>query len=115
MIIPDNDTAGIERILSVQDAGLIFGVEVELDITHTWIGDLTAELQSPTGTRVLLHNRLGGSTDNIIRTYSSSDTTSLQPLRGEAIAGDWRLRVSDHAGADQGKLNRWALKFYPPA
>jgi subtilisin-like proprotein convertase family protein len=115
LIIPDNSTAGIERTVSVAEAGQLSELEVDLDLTHTWVGDLTVELRSPAGTRVLLHNRLGGAADNIIRTYSSADTAALQPLRGEDMTGDWRLRVSDHASADQGKLNRWSLKFYPLA
>ncbi len=115
MIIPDNDLAGIERSVSVADSGKISELEVDLDLTHTWIGDLTVELRSPAGTRVLLHNRLGGAADNLITTYSSADTEALVPLRGETMTGDWRLRVSDQAGADQGKLNRWGLTFFPQA
>lgn len=115
LIIPDNDPAGVERTLSVVHTGDISELEVDLDLTHTWIGDLTVELRSPAGTRILLHDRLGGAADNIITTYSSADTPALLPLRGEAMAGDWRLRVSDQADADQGKLNRWGLRLYPLA
>ena len=60
---------------------------------------------------MLLHNRSGGSANNIIKTYSMTNTSHLQNLRGDSIAGDWRLHVSDHAGADQGKINRWALQL----
>ena len=47
------------------------------------------------------------------KTYTMMNTGSLQNIRGDSIGGDWKLHVSDHEGADQGKLNRWALKLSP--
>ena len=111
VIIPDNSPAGIERSLAVAKTGQLDSISVEIDITHTYIGDLIVELTAPDNTAVLLHNRLGGSADNIIKTYTLLNTSSLQALRGHAIQGNWSLKVSDRAGADQGKLNRWALKL----
>ena len=111
VIIPDNVQGGIERVLTVSDTGQLDNIVVELDITHTYIGDLVVELISPDNTLVLLHNRSGGSANNIIKTYTLMNTSNLQNLRGDSIAGDWRLHVSDHAGLDQGKLNRWALQL----
>ena len=111
VIIPDNVRGGIERSLTVADSGQIDNIVVELDITHTYIGDLVVELISPDDTLVLLHNRSGGSANNIIKTYTMTNTSNLQNLRGDSTGGDWRLHVSDHAGLDQGKLNRWALQL----
>lgn len=111
MIIPDDSQGGIERTLSVADSGQLDTIQIELDITHTYIGDLVVELVSPNGASVLLHNRSGGSADNLIKTYSLLNTSGLDVLRGESINGDWRLRVADHANLDQGKLNRWALQL----
>ena len=109
--IPDNTLGGIERTLSVPDNGQLDTIEIELDITHTYIGDLVVRLISPSGTSVMLHNRSGGSADNLIRAYGVTNTSALQVLRGESISGNWRLNVSDHANVDQGKLNRWAIKL----
>ena len=109
VIIPDNVQRGIERVLMVSDTGHIDNIVVELDITHTYIGDLVVELISPDNTLVLLHNRSGGSANNIIKTYTMMNTSNLQNFRGDSVNGRWRLKVSDHAGRDQGKLNRWAL------
>ena len=111
IIIPDNVQGGIERVLTVSETGQLDRIAVELDITHTYIGDLVVELVSPDNTSIFLHNRSAGSTNNIIKTYTMINTSSLQNLRGDAINGGWKLKVSDHAGADQGKLNRWALKL----
>ena len=109
--IPDNTLGGIERTLSFPDNGQLDTIEIELDITHTYIGDLVVRLISPSGTSVMLHNRSGGSADNLIRAYGVTNTSALQVLRGESISGNWRLNVSDHANVDQGKLNRWAIKL----
>lgn len=111
VIIPDNSPAGIERSLAVVKAGQLDSINVEIDITHTYIGDLIVELMAPDNTAVLLHNRTGGSADNIIKTYTLLNTSSLQALRGHGIQGNWRLKVSDRADVDQGKLNRWALQL----
>lgn len=111
VIIPDNARGGIERVLTVSDTGQLDSIVIELDITHTYIGDLVVELISPDNTSILLHNRSGGSANNIIKTYTMMNTTNLQNLRGDSITGDWRLHVSDHAGLDQGKLSRWALQL----
>jgi subtilisin-like proprotein convertase family protein/subtilisin family serine protease len=115
IIIPDNIPAGILRTLNVEQAGRLDDIQVEIDITHTYIGDLLIELVSPSDTRILLHNRSGGAADNIITTYTGSNTPSLNIVSGEPIEGPWRLNVSDRASADQGKLNRWALKLVPAA
>ena len=34
------------------------------------------------------------------------------PVRGVPLNGHRKLRVSDHAGADQAKLNHWALYLH---
>src|SRR5262249_676697 len=108
--IPDNSLTGIERTLNVSDTGNVQDVEVAIDITHTYIGDLNVALVSPAGTTVPLHQGAGGSADNIIQTYTAATRPQLQTLRGQPIQGAWRLRIADLEAADVGKLNRWRLK-----
>jgi subtilisin-like proprotein convertase family protein len=107
--IPDNNSAGIERALSTTESGQLGSVEVAVDISHTFIGDLRVRLRSPAGNEALLHDRAGGSGDNIGRTYTAASTPPLAALAGQPIAGVWKLLVSDHEAGDVGKLNRWAL------
>jgi subtilisin-like proprotein convertase family protein/subtilisin family serine protease len=111
IVIPDNSPAGVERTLTTAATGQVKGVEVSVDITHSYIGDLTVTLISPAGTSVPLHKREGGSADNIIKTFTPATVSGLQILYGEAIQGDWKLKVADLAGADVGKLNRWGVKI----
>ena len=107
--IPDFPAVGIERSLVSAAAGLIVRAEVELDILHSFIGDLRVVLVSPAGTAVTLHERKGGQDDSIVATFTEATTPALTALVGQARAGTWRLRVSDHEGQDVGKLRRWKL------
>ncbi|GAA3628100.1 hypothetical protein GCM10022267_13080 [Lentzea roselyniae] len=75
---------------------------VKVSITHTYKGDLVVDLVAPDGTVVNLHNRSGGSADNINETYTKN-------LSGEAANGTWTLRVRDAAFLDSGTLNNWTL------
>jgi M6 family metalloprotease-like protein len=111
--IPDNTPAGIERVLTATVGGLVREVSVEVDISHTYIRDLQVVLLSPAGKSVSLHARTGGSADNIVKTYDLATTPALAGLSGGPIQGAWRLQVSDHEGADLGKLNRWKVSLLP--
>lgn len=111
MLIPDNDPAGIVSEIQVDRGGALGKIELTVDITHTWQGDLSVALETPGGVSASLHQLTGGSTDNIKTTYSASDTDSLAALvdAGVPTQGIWKLHVSDHASADVGKLNAWKL------
>ena len=111
IIIPDNNPIGIERRVTAAATGQVKDVEVSVDITHSYIGDLQVTFVSPTGTAVVLHKGGGGSADNIIKTYTPATVGGLQSLRGEVIQGAWLLKVADVAGADVGKLNWWGVKI----
>jgi subtilisin-like proprotein convertase family protein len=111
--IPDNNDAGITRSLNINAPGKAKNVEVTVDITHTYIGDLRVTLQSPKGTSIVLHNKFGAGQDNIIKTYSAATVPDLAKLAGETISGTWSLKVADLLAQDVGKLNRWSLKIIP--
>ncbi len=111
LAIPDFNAAGITSPISISEAGAVTGIEVQVDIAHTWIGDLEVSLVAPTGTRMLLHNRSGGGADNIQKTYTLVDTPALGAALGQPAAGSWLLQVADRASRDLGTLNRWGLKL----
>jgi subtilisin family serine protease len=78
---------------------------VEVDIRHTYIGDLRIQLIAPDGSVYTLKSYgTGGSADDIRTTYTV-DASS------ETANGTWKLRVSDNAWWDTGRLNSWALQF----
>ena len=58
--IPDNDPNGVLATISMEDDVVFTGVQVYLEISHTWIGDLTITLTHiETGTEVTLMDRPG--------------------------------------------------------
>lgn len=109
LAIPDAPGSAVERTLAADAEGIVAALRVDLDITHTYIGDLEVTLESPSGTTVALHSRTGAWQDNIVRTYDFDNTPALRTLRGEPARGDWSLRIVDRAPRDRGKLNRWGL------
>ncbi len=111
--IPDNDQEGIIRRLESSAAGKVGSVEVSVDITHSWIEDLQISINSPADIKVILHDETGGSSDDVVKTYTAATTSALENFAGHPISGAWQLRVSDHAGQDVGKLNSWRIVIHP--
>jgi subtilisin-like proprotein convertase family protein len=111
--LPINDYETVSDVISVAVAGTISDVEVYVNVTHTFQGDLILTLTSPEGIEVVLHDRSGGSTDNIIGWYPTelAPAGDLGAFTGEELFGDWTLSVSDEAGGDQGTFNEWCLHF----
>jgi subtilisin-like proprotein convertase family protein len=111
IVIPDNNSTGIERMLNLSATATIKEVEVGIDITHSYISDLIVNLVSPLGTLTTLHSRTGGTADNIIKTYDFNNAMQLRDLIGQQAQGQWKLRISDVVGQDVGKLNKWSIKI----
>ncbi|MET9432562.1 S8 family peptidase [Streptomyces sp. NPDC006551] len=80
-------------------------LQVPVNIVHTYIGDLQVQLIAPDGTAYTLKAYgSGGSADNINTTYTVNASS-------EVANGTWKLRVSDNANYDTGKIDSWALQF----
>lgn len=103
--IPDNSPSGVTSTIFVADSGVIFDASVDLNITHTWRGDLIVRLTSPAGTEHTLHNRTGGSARDLIGNFPISS------FNGQQMTGEWELFVSDNARLDTGTLNSWRLNL----
>ncbi|MBI2381982.1 MAG: proprotein convertase P-domain-containing protein [Gammaproteobacteria bacterium] len=102
--IPDNNTTGISSSVTSTRSGQSGTVSVAVNIVHPYIGDLIVDLIAPSGTVYNLHNRSGGSADNIVKTYSVNAGTT-------ASNGVWKLRAKDRAAADVGYINSWSITF----
>ncbi|RZS43669.1 aminopeptidase S [Herbihabitans rhizosphaerae] len=100
--IPDNTTVTSPLTISNCDRSPSTTSKVEVHIQHTYIGDLVVSLVAPDGTAYTLHNRSGGSTDNINQTYTAN-------VAGETANGNWTLRVQDAAAIDTGTIDTWTL------
>nr|WP_083661161.1 trypsin-like serine protease [Actinophytocola xanthii] len=79
------------------------GSRVEVNITHTYRGDLQIDLVAPDGSTYRLKNTSGSdSADNVNETYAVN-------LASETANGTWQLRVRDVFAADTGTLDGWKL------
>ncbi|MBI3270169.1 MAG: discoidin domain-containing protein [Planctomycetes bacterium] len=109
--IPDNNINGVTSTLVVPDDLIMQEVNVSVAISHTAIGDLTVILKSPAGTTVILHNKTGGITRNLITTYDTltAPTQSLASVNGQSAKGTWSLFVRDTALKGNGSINNWSL------
>ncbi|MFK8001802.1 MAG: proprotein convertase P-domain-containing protein, partial [Polyangiales bacterium] len=100
--IPDNDANGATSEIVVDDAGTISGLAVNINIAHTYQGDLRVILEKD-DRMVVLHENQGGGEDNLTQTYDVGD------FDGMDSEGTWTLRVIDSANADTGSIRGWGL------
>jgi len=100
--IPDLSTVYSSIAVSGCTGSAASNSQVEVHIVHTYIGDLVVSLIAPDGSAYVLHNRTGGSADNINQTYTVN-------LSSEVRNGTWRLRVRDAASLDVGRIDSWTL------
>lgn len=113
--IPDNSTVGATKGLAVTQAGKLTAVAVKITIKHTYIGDLQVYLLHPDGTSITLHDRTGGSKDDLIQAYSETAVTgsiavsALATLKAKAATGTWKVFIRDRAAIDVGKLDKVEL------
>lgn len=94
--------------VDVADDCRIGEAEVEVELRHSFIGDLRIVLHAPGDQQVSLHRHGGGGRANLRRTWRASE---LSELRGRSSRGRWELVVHDDAGADTGTLERFALRL----
>ena len=101
-----SDNATVESPISVsgRSGNAPSNASVAVNIVHTYKGDLKVDLVAPDGSLYNLHNRSGGSADNVVGTYTVN-------LSSEALNGTWKLRVNDNAGGDTGYINSWSVTF----
>lgn len=111
LAIPDNLAGGVSSTISLAGSGIVRRIKVNVEILHTYIGDLVVELFSPAGRRATLHARQGGTQDNLIAVYDSDRPGELSTLVGQPMQGNWVLRLSDRERADVGTLRKWRLEL----
>jgi subtilisin-like proprotein convertase family protein len=108
----------------------IYGVWLELSLTHTYVSDLRGFLTGPDGTRIELFAYVGGSGDNMTGTMLSDTSPTpiaqsvapftglFRPLRplgtfaGLPANGQWALEIADDVGGDTGSLVAWSIEFF---
>ncbi len=103
--IPDNTTIESPITVSGRSGNASSALQVGVDITHTYRGDLVIDLVAPDGSTYRLKSASSSdSADNVVATYTVNASS-------EVANGTWKLRVQDTATQDTGRLNSWKLTF----
>lgn len=126
--IPDGPNMISSRTVSGL-AGVITDINVTVNLTHPYVGELYLTLFSPANTPVILANYLGGSGDNYTNTTFDDEaatyisaaappfTGSFRPffnlsqLAGRDPNGTWKLRLDDAVGGNTGTLLSWSIQI----
>jgi subtilisin family serine protease len=112
--VPISDLQISKLSLAIANTDLVKSIKVNVDIEHTYIADLVVTLNPPASTSVLpiiLHDRLGGSSDNIKTTYDEVNTPKLAAFKGKSPQGTWTLEVADKANLDTGKIRSFTIEI----
>ena len=111
MDIPDDSVQGISSAIPVNSSAALSDLAVEVNIVHTYRGDLEIDLRAPNGVIIPLKTRSFDSSANLQATYTIANTTALEVLKNQPIDGVWHLDVRDVVFRDVGRLLRWAIKI----
>lgn len=106
--IPDADPKGAESNIQVADNGRVRKVTVNLNIGHTYRGDLKVYLRHG----AIQHLIFDGSTS----TDRSADNVTLEGFTLDAFnnseaQGTWTIAAYDSMSADTGSIERWDLSL----
>ncbi|MBK7296080.1 MAG: proprotein convertase P-domain-containing protein [Flavobacteriales bacterium] len=126
--IVDNTTVTNTIVVPSHGGATIADLNVYVNLSHTYTGDLRLTLASPTGTTVgLIANAKCGNNDNMTVEFDDTGANgavgvtcpmtalfvipenALSAFNGEVIQGNWTLSIQDVATQDQGTLNSWCL------
>ncbi len=128
---PIFDWTAVGSYLDVDQSVTIGDINVRLDITHTYDGDLAIYLISPSGNYTFLSYFYGGAGNDFDNTLFDDEAatpiwsgtapfagsyqpdTPLATFDGENTVGTWQLWIEDWGFFDEGTLNSWSIEITP--
>jgi subtilisin family serine protease len=116
--VPIPDLGSVEGTVEATETTPVDKAAVYVRLEHTYIGDLLITVMPPSSSglpKVVLHNRAGGSRDNLEMLYDPSNTPALAAYSGKKCDGTWTLRVEDKAAQDSGMLVQIGLHLFLPS
>ena len=111
--IPDDDDVGVTDIAQIDRSCTIDSAELDIEIRHTFRGDVFAELSSPGGTLLILKRVDDDDNADLVGTFPTT-IMPVQPLdnfAGEQGMGPWTLNVGDLGEEDIGSLESWTIRL----
>lgn len=105
--IPDNNPTGVTRTVNIGSNIQLETVELILNVTTTYVGDLQIRLTAPSGTQSLLAATRADPTDNYVNYVFTS-----RRHWDESSAGTWTVHIADQAASDLATWTNFELKLY---
>lgn len=116
------------RTLNVPDNVTIESVKFNVDISHTYVGDLLVRLTHPDGTTqvnvwsgnctsnddILIEFEDGAAAIDCALTGAGNTYNPVEPLSaftGLNAQGDWTILIADFFSGDTGTLNNWSIEI----
>lgn len=110
VFIPDDDPGGVDRTLTFSGGCVtVTSIEVRVEITHQYRGDVEIRLTSPSGDTALLLDSSDDATPDIFETFE------VDLAAGDSADGDWVLNVRDVVADLVGTLQYWSIGINMPA
>lgn len=132
--IIDNDTSVVALEVPTYLDDTITDLDIEIDLNHSYVGDLIIQLVTPSTDTLLLWDRYCGGEDNLhfildeqadnksicgqgwrdgiaIKSTGIAPVNSLLPIMELRAVGIWQLLVIDRASNDEGQINMVGLRF----
>lgn len=108
---PIRDFRTAEMRVELTEECIVQDLEVDVNLQHSYVGDLIVSLHSPAGHTAVLSRNRGGARQSLNQTYRGVDNRALGPVIGTGGAGTWTLSVRDTAAVDTGTLRSFALRL----
>ncbi len=127
LTISSSGTPTITSVVQFLEDLPVADINVNLNISHTYLSDLIISLTSPAGTVVVLTSSSCGEFRDINATFDAQGSSfvcgntrpsingtvkplgSLASFNGESLLGEWILKIEDTAANDGGVLNDFSL------
>ncbi|ARV05371.1 hypothetical protein BTO04_01095 [Polaribacter sp. SA4-10] len=122
-LLPVSSSIEITKDIPISD------INVTISLTHTYLGDLTIALVSPSGTTVTLVEEVCATSDDMEVTFDDSGealsclegspaisgivipASLLSAFNEESSIGTWTLTITDSYPGDDGQLNSWSIQY----
>jgi subtilisin-like proprotein convertase family protein len=127
--IPDNSTVGATSTINVSNNVTISDINIGVNITHMWIGDIKLSIKSPTNKTVQLIPSSNCAPPNMSVIFNDDGTNALcnstapgysgtikpsgrlSDFNGDNSQGTWTLFMEDQGPADTGSLTSWNVEI----
>jgi subtilisin family serine protease len=107
--IPDNNQQGVKSAIAINELVQVKDIQISVNITHDFLGDLEIYLIAPNNQQVLLQSRILGRRTKLQSTYTMRSHPVLKQLISLPAKGRWQLQIIDCSPQDVGTLNNWSL------